>query len=112
MKITVDVNVNAPELSAAIVNLTTVLTSQGKQTVEQPGCDQSVTKPELQIRTSTEPNPVPTYTLEQVRAKLAALSQAGKQAQVKKIITDYDVKKLTDIPAEKYAEIMKTAETI
>ena len=109
MKITVDVNVNAPELSAAIVNLAAVLR---KQTVEQPGCDQSVTKPELQIRTSTEPNPVPTYTLEQVRAKLAALSQAGKQAQVKKIITDYNVKKLTDIPAEKYAEIMKTAETI
>ena len=110
MKITVDVNVNAPELSAAIVNLAAVLK---KQIVEQPGCDQSnATKPELQVRTSTEPNPVPTYTLEQVRAKLAVLSQAGKQVQVKKIITDYNVKKLTDIPAEKYAEIMKAAEAI
>lgn len=49
-------------------------------------------------------------TLEEVRAKLAALSQDGKQAQVKALITGFGAKKLSDVPAEKYAELLKKAE--
>jgi len=51
-----------------------------------------------------------TVTLEQVRAKLAALSQAGKQAQVKELIAKFGGKKLTDIPTEKYPELLAEAE--
>jgi hypothetical protein len=51
-------------------------------------------------------------TLEEVRAKLAALSQSGKQAQVKALISKFGASKLTDIPKEKYAELMKEAEAI
>lgn len=54
----------------------------------------------------------PKYTLEQVRAKLAALAQAGKQIEVKKLITCFDVKKLTDIPESKYPVLMEKAEKI
>lgn len=50
-----------------------------------------------------------TYTLEEVRAKLAALSQSGKQAEVKELITNFGAKKLTEIPAEKYSELMEKA---
>lgn len=49
-------------------------------------------------------------TLEQVRAKLAALSQAGKAATVKDLIAGYGVAKLTDVPKDKYAELLAAAE--
>lgn len=49
-------------------------------------------------------------TLEQVRAKLAALSQAGKAATVKELISGYGVAKLTDVPKDKYAELLAAAE--
>ena len=55
---------------------------------------------------------IPRYTLEQVRAKLAALAQAGKQKRVKELITSFDVKKLTDIPESKYPVLMEKAEKI
>lgn len=54
----------------------------------------------------------PKITLETVRAKLAALSQSGKQAEVKKLITSFKAKKLTEIPQEKYPELLKKAEDI
>lgn len=48
-------------------------------------------------------------TLEDVRAKLAALSQDGKQMQVKELITGFGAKKLSDIPVEKYPELLEQA---
>lgn len=51
-------------------------------------------------------------SLEQVREKLAALAKAGKQEQVKELITSYGASKLTEIPAEKYAELLEKAEAI
>jgi hypothetical protein len=51
-------------------------------------------------------------TLEQVRAKLAALTQSGKQAEVKALITKYGAKKLSEIPKDKYPELLKDAEGI
>ncbi len=50
-----------------------------------------------------------TVSLEEVRAKLAALSQAGKQEQVKGLITKFGAKKLTDVPKEKYPELLEAA---
>lgn len=54
----------------------------------------------------------PTYTLVEVRAKLAGLSQAGKQAQVKALIESFGAAKLTDIDPAKYAAVMKQAEAL
>lgn len=53
-----------------------------------------------------------TITLEQVRAKLAALTQGGKQAEVKTLIEKYGGAKLSDIPKDKYPELMQEAEGI
>ena len=60
----------------------------------------------------TEPAAEPAVkaiTLEEVRAKLAALSQGGKTAEVKAIISAIGCAKLTDIPADKYAEVLEKA---
>lgn len=54
----------------------------------------------------------PTYTLVEVRAKLAGLSQAGKQAQVKALIESFGAAKLTDIDPAKYAAVMQQAEVL
>ena len=54
----------------------------------------------------------PTFTLVEVRAKLAGLSQAGKQAQVKALIESFGAAKLTDIDPAKYAAVMKQAEVL
>lgn len=51
-------------------------------------------------------------TLEEVRHYLALLSQSGKQAEVKALITKYGAKKLSEIPKEKYPELLKDAEDI
>lgn len=70
-------------------------------------------EPEPEPETATvEPEPKNTYTLERVRAKLATLAQAGKQKEVKELITSFNVKKLTDIPESKYPELMEKAEDI
>lgn len=57
---------------------------------------------------SAEP---PKVTLETVRAKLAALAQ-WKQAEVKQLITNFGANKLTDIPQERYLELLEKAEAI
>lgn len=58
---------------------------------------------------ATEPEPV---SLEQVRAKLAALSAAGHTAQVQQLIQGRGVAKLSDIPAEDYAGLLADADGI
>lgn len=51
-------------------------------------------------------------TLVEVRAKLAALSQAGKAKEVKAVLSGYGVAKLTDLPKDKYAELLANVEQL
>lgn len=50
--------------------------------------------------------------LEDVRAVLAKLSQHGKTAEVKDLITKYGATKLSDVDEDKYKELLKDAEGI
>lgn len=59
--------------------------------------------------TSDEKPKTASFTLEQVRATLADLSQAGKGAQVKELIASYGKAKLTDISKDDYADLMEKA---
>jgi hypothetical protein len=63
--------------------------------------------PEPKIEQATKEEKLP--TLEEVRHYLAMLSQSGKQAEVKALITRYGARKLSDIPQEKYPELLKDA---
>lgn len=51
-------------------------------------------------------------TLEEVRAKLAALMQMGKQAEVKVLLKKHGGKKLSEVPQENYPALLKDAEAI
>src|SRR5690606_32676479 len=51
-------------------------------------------------------------TLEQVRAKLAELTRNGKREQVKELLNEFGANKLSEVPADKYAELMEKAAEI
>lgn len=66
--------------------------------------------------TSPMPPPAPAeaggVSMEDVRAKLAALVQAGKQAEVRELLAAFGATKLSEIPAERYGELMEKAGAI
>ncbi len=51
-------------------------------------------------------------TFEDLRAVLAVLTRDGKQKEVKKLITKYGAKKLSDVPEDKYQELLDEARKI
>ena len=50
-----------------------------------------------------------TYTLIEVKAKLADLNKAGKKAKVQELISSFGVERLSLIGEEHYAELMQKA---
>lgn len=101
----------APVAQAAIV-VNDVVVAVTPVVAEAP----SVTEEEFDAAAPpAEPEPVVpavVVTLEAVRAKLAALSQAGHGAAVKEIINGTGNTKLTDIPADQYATVLAQAEAL
>jgi len=81
--------------------------TEEKVQVDKPQENDPISEPEPE-----KPEEITSYTLVQVREKLAALSQAGKQVQVKALITKTGATKLSEIPPEKYSELMKEAEAL
>lgn len=53
--------------------------------------------------------PATKITFEDLRAVLAVLTRDGKQQEVKKLITEYGAAKLSDVPEEKYQELLDKA---
>lgn len=133
----ITVKIEAPELAGAINNLAAALSgnrqavtvieppktvvkdvapiieSSKKEEPKQEEAKEPDTKvqPESETDSSNEEE-TPTISLEVVRSKLAVLSQAGKQKEVKALITSFGVKKLTEIPEEKYPEVLEAAEKL
>lgn len=58
------------------------------------------------------PPAAPAWTLEQVRETLAALSQGGKRAEVMALFSKFGAVKLTDIPSDKFGELMAAAKEL
>ncbi|PLR84633.1 hypothetical protein CVD25_00940 [Bacillus canaveralius] len=120
------IEIKAPELAAAITALAEAL-SGSKLTPVQNGSpaqkNKGVNKEVEKEPETSNPDPVEaeateeeegesTISLETVREKLAALSQSGKQKQVKELISSFGVKKLTDVPAKHYAALLEKAEEL
>lgn len=118
----ITVNINAIEIVAAINKLAEAI-ERGGTTALAPV---PKAEPKAKAKAKTEPKAVPatkvntepkaapkeepTYTLVQVREKLAALSRDGKQAKVKELIQKFDATKLSDVKEEDYAALMAEAE--
>jgi len=54
----------------------------------------------------------PAITLEQLRAKMAAVSQAGKGPECKALLVKFGANNLTSVPAEKYSDLMAAVEAL
>ena len=66
-------------------------------------------EPEQEPEQEEKPEPEQQVTLEDVRAKLGQLTKDGKQAQVKELIKKFGGAKLSDVPEDKYPELLKAA---
>mgnify|MGYP001763407698 CR=1 FL=1 len=66
-------------------------------------------KPDPEPAKAEEPEPV---TLEQVRAVLAKLSQAGHTAKVRELIQAAGASKLSEVDPAKYGQLLEQAEAI
>lgn len=113
MEIKLDVNLHAPELVKAIEKLTSTVPvkkeSVATKTIPSKEIQKSAeASEEVVSKTATKK----AITLEEVRAKLAALTQSGKQAEVKALIKKHGGKKLSDISKDKYPDLLKDAEEI
>lgn len=54
----------------------------------------------------------PKYTLEDVREKLTILARAGKQKEVKALVTKFGAEKISALDPKHFAEVMEEAELI
>src|SRR5699024_7151465 len=97
LKLNITVKIDSPDIANGIITLANELS---KLSLEKEDIKVEVKKAD----TAT--------TLEQVRARLAALSKEGKQAEVKALITKYGADKLSEISPEKYSDLLKEAEEI
>lgn len=99
MNITVEVKADK-ELLEVLTAIKNALTVDKQAEVKSMTLDEFVEDPVKETHK---------YTLEAVRAKLTELSRAGKRAEVNELIKSYGVSKLTDLPEERYTDIMKKA---
>jgi hypothetical protein len=79
-------------------------TPQSTKAARAPRTQPSTTAPNDQ-----QPSPP---SLEIVRARLAAVSQAGKTAEVKALLQRFGVDRLTALAPENFAELLAEAETL
>ena len=122
MDINVKVKLESPELMAAILalaeslpqmQLRTVLPIKEGQVPEtNEVANKSESKNEERLKEEIKKEYVKAITLEDVRAKLSALSQSGKQKEVKELIKKYGVNKLTDIHPCNFKELLEFAEEL
>lgn len=102
----ITVNINAPELVEAMHALARSLSTMSLTYRNVPETSAPAPAPALASAPALAPAAAPTYTAEEVRAALAAISQAGHPEKVKAILASAGAKKLSEVPAEKYAVIM------
>lgn len=101
------VNQKTPESSEtekAEKSETKTVPVQSEAPEKEPAIEPPTAQPETEEAT--------TYSLEDVRAKLAALNKAGKRTQVKELLGSFGVDKLSEIAPEQYTELMEKAEVL
>ena len=118
MDINVKISLESPEIMAALlaiakalpqIKLETVLQAKEGQVVEEKTLSYSSENVEAAIG-EVKTSQVKKIALEDVRSKLALLSQKGKEKQVKELIRKFGANKLTEVSADNYEALLKDAE--
>ncbi|MCB2312104.1 rRNA biogenesis protein rrp5 [Clostridium tagluense] len=121
MHINIDINIKASEditnslltLAAVLHNAVPIFNVNPKAIElkdERPMKNQEVLAPNEKVETSRPE--VKEITLQEVRGTLARLSKNGNQEEVKALIKRFGATKLTEIPKEKYGELLSEANSI
>lgn len=134
----VQIHINGENAAEAVQELATLAASlAGGQAVTVVNVAPEATKPARQSRAASKPETVkadepavtpdsepaqepdapsdddaPVVTVEQLRAKAAAVSQAGKQADVKQLLTDFKAASISTVPEEQRADFLKALEAL
>lgn len=77
---------------------------------DEPHVVQAEPEPAPEQTPEPEPAREPEVTLEQARSAMVTLARTKGPEAAKAILTDLGYEKLTDVPAEKYADVMTEAE--
>lgn len=101
-----------PEQVKPVETPKTTKTAKKEKKVEAEPAAPAVEETKAEEVQATKDEAEVTYTLEQVRAKLATLSRAGKQAEVKALLGEFGANKLSEVKEEDYAALMKRAEEL
>ena len=113
--INVKIKLESPELMAALlafaealpqIQIGSMFNIKGGQAIE---AKELQTPKEMQEISKQE---VKEITLQEVRDALARLSKNGRTEEVKALIKKFGATKLTEIPKEKYSELLKEADSM
>lgn len=111
----IKIKIEAPGLEGALHTLAQVL-GNFEYPVNLPGTEPvEVSVDSEKVAEAVQVTPKedkPKISLETVRAKMVELSRAGKQPEMKQIITSFGAKKLSDIPEDKYPEVIQKVEEL
>ncbi|WP_038299107.1 hypothetical protein [Metaclostridioides mangenotii] len=93
----------------------TAVVGGGATKEDNPALDIAVKSIEDKLMTGELPSPLaatPKYTLEDVREKLTILARAGKQKEVKALVTKFGAEKISALDPKHFTEVMEEAELI
>lgn len=103
--------VKADEAAAEAAEERAAIQAEAEMPVAEPEQDDDI--PAFEPPPAPAPAPAaPPLTLEAVRAKAASVSQAGKAAAVKALLTEMGAAKLTDLSADRYPEFIERLEAV
>jgi hypothetical protein len=120
--ITITFNPTTPEQMAVLTAAMTAYIQAGPTPTEPETEAQSeptkvrrvnLKKPPAEKPAAEEaPEEAPAITLEQLRAKMAAKSQAGKGPECKALLVNFGASNLTSVPVEKYSDLLAAVEAL
>jgi hypothetical protein len=92
------IKIEAPEIVEAIKSLSEAISNSIASE-----CFKKNTSEKFQLNEAIPENE---FRIEDIRGKLAALVQSGRQNEVKVLLEQFGVGKLSDLPSEKYADLL------
>lgn len=123
----ITVTIKAPDLAAAIQSLADAIVAAGcipvdvpaakdvkitTETVKSLELDEAPVSTEEKEEKNTAPDPAKVYTLEEVRALFVAKNSAANRDRLKKLLTEFKVKKVTDLQEEDFAAVVAKLEAM
>ena len=118
----ITVTIKAPDLAAAIQSLADAIVAAGCIPVDVPTAKdvkitpETVKSLELDEAPASAEDPAAdtakVYTLEEVRALFVAKNSAANRDRLKKLLTEFKVKKVTDLQEEDFAAVVAKLEAM